>query len=421
MKKITLFFALLISSIGFSQTIPVDFDDALDVFVPFNGAAFSVIDDGGNNVMQLIGAAHAWDGATIVFANLVDLTDDADNTITFRINVPAGSSNEHLLKFEENLGGAGAATAELTFTTTGTGWQTMTVDYGAGFGKYGKMSVFPDKGDANAGIAVTYLLDDFAGAKSADRPQPATPPTTAAPTPPVRNAWDVISLYSDAYTDIATNFDAGWCGTGSVEEIMIASNATQAYKGNACQGIVFGAAVDASAFTHMHVDVYTTETSLEGKVFNLKFVETVAGGSVLEVNFNTASSPPLEAAKWISIDVAVDLSNFDALKEFGITCNLNSTSWYDNLYFYRAATAGVDKNNLLNVSLTPSPATNELRISAQEVIENVTIYNVLGKSVVNTTINKKEDVINVSGLNTGIYILKYTINNAVGTMKFIKK
>ncbi|MDC1533786.1 T9SS type A sorting domain-containing protein [Polaribacter sp.] len=95
--------------------------------------------------------------------------------------------------------------------------------------------------------------------------------------------------------------------------------------------------------------------------------------------------------------------------------------YFDNIYLYRAATAGVDLNNLLDVSLSPVPAKNELRISAQDLIENVTIYNILGKRVVNATINKKEDVLDVSSLKTGVYILKYTINNAVGTMKFIKE
>ena len=88
---------------------------------------------------------------------------------------------------------------------------------------------------------------------------------------------------------------------------------------------------------------------------------------------------------------------------------------------YRPATASVDKDNLLNVSLSPVPATDALKISAQDIIENVTIYNVLGKKVVNATLNKKEDVLDVSSLKTGVYILKYTINNAVGTMKFIKE
>jgi hypothetical protein len=92
-----------------------------------------------------------------------------------------------------------------------------------------------------------------------------------------------------------------------------------------------------------------------------------------------------------------------------------------NFYFYSEATAGVDKDNLLNVSVSPSPAKNDLKISALDIIKEVTIYNVLGKKVKSAAINKIEGVIDVSTLNTGIYILKYTVNNTVGTMKFIKE
>jgi hypothetical protein len=92
-----------------------------------------------------------------------------------------------------------------------------------------------------------------------------------------------------------------------------------------------------------------------------------------------------------------------------------------NFYFYSEATAVVDRDNLLNVSVSPSPAKNDLKISALDIIKEVTIYNVLGKKVKSAAINKIEGVIDVSTLNTGIYILKYTVNNTVGTMKFIKE
>ena len=57
----------------------------------------------------------------------------------------------------------------------------------------------------------------------------------------------------------------------------------------------------------------------------------------------------------------------------------------------------------------------------KNTIENVTIYNVLGKKVKSISINKNEDTIDVSTLNSGIYILKYTVDSKVGTMKFVKE
>ena len=395
--------------------LPFDFSSANQLMTGDGDAVVSIEQDGTNDVLQMIGSGGEWDNAQINFADNVDLSDDANNTITFSIKPVNGTgSGDHLLKFEAPAAGGDI---ELAFTTTGTDWQTISLDFGAGLSNYGKLVIFTDKGAGNNAVD-TYLIDDISGGTNVTT-TPADGPSTAAPVPPAMNASDVISLYSDAYTDIATNFDQGWCGASSVEEVMVAGNATMAYLNNECQGIDFNAAIDASSFTNMHVDVYIDETDFEGKVFNLKFVR--AGGDALEVNFNSASSPSLVGGAWISIDVAVDLSAFTDLKQFGITNNNKNNSWYDNLYFYKAATAGISDNELLNVSMYPNPTVDRLNISASNTIKNASIFNILGKKVMSLEINKNSESIDVSSLASGIYLIKYSIDNAIGTAKFIKQ
>jgi len=161
-----------------------------------------------------------------------------------------------------------------------------------------------------------------------------TGPTVAAPTPTV-DAANVVSLYSDAYTDISSNFDAGWCGANSVSEVLIDGNNTQYYLNNGCQGIDFSAnKVDATTLTNVHIDFYTTETDLIGKVFNLKLVDFGSGTTevaALEININDA----IVNGNWVSIDVAVDLSTFTGLAQAAITTNLQNKVWYDNFYLYK--------------------------------------------------------------------------------------
>ncbi|MFY0602565.1 MAG: carbohydrate binding domain-containing protein [Flavobacteriaceae bacterium] len=248
-----------------------------------------------------------------------------------------------------------------------------------------------------------------------------TAPTTAAPTPPSRAAADVVSLYSDAYTDVASNFDAGWCNANSVEEVMIAGNATQKYLGNACQGIVLNNGIDVTSFTQLHVDIYIADgTDLTSSVFNLKFVQQ-PGGAALEINLNVASTPALTAGSWLSLDIPVDLTGFDGFKEFGITSNLNNIVWYDNLYVHKNTTLSTKNFNIANVSLYPNPATSILNINSQETIQSVSIYNILGREIKTIMVNSKEPSIDVENLSAGIYIIKYKVNNAVGSVKFIKE
>ena len=85
------------------------------------------------------------------------------------------------------------------------------------------------------------------------------------------------------------------------------------------------------------------------------------------------------------------------------------------------ATASIDKNNLLEISIYPNPASNRLNISAQSTIKSAAIYNLLGKEVMNLEINKNSESIDVSNLASGMYLIKYSIDNAIGTAKFIKQ
>ncbi|MGK0455365.1 MAG: hypothetical protein ACJAYY_002860, partial [Paraglaciecola sp.] len=85
------------------------------------------------------------------------------------------------------------------------------------------------------------------------------------------------------------------------------------------------------------------------------------------------------------------------------------------------ATASVSDNTLLNISMYPNPALNRLNISAPNTIKSAVIYNILGKQVMSLNINKNIESIDVSNLSTGMYLIKYTIGNAVGTAKFIKQ
>jgi hypothetical protein len=56
------------------------------------------------------------------------------------------------------------------------------------------------------------------------------PPATAAPTPPARNTTDYISIFSDAYTNLAgTDFFPNWGQSTVVTDVTIVGNNTKKY------------------------------------------------------------------------------------------------------------------------------------------------------------------------------------------------
>jgi hypothetical protein len=176
-----------------------------------------------------------------------------------------------------------------------------------------------------------------------------TGPTAAAPTPPARNAANVVSVYSDAYTPITiNNFDAGWCGGAAVTQVSVAGNNT--LKKNAginCHGIDFSSnRLNLSSFTHIHFDIYTDDTNLTGDVFNVKLVDFAGGSSeasALEVNINTGTTPAIVAGTWVSVDINItslggvvtgNLTRSN-VAQIGITTANLTNVWYDNIYLYK--------------------------------------------------------------------------------------
>ncbi|PHS64910.1 MAG: hypothetical protein COB12_07495 [Flavobacterium sp.] len=62
----------------------------------------------------------------------------------------------------------------------------------------------------------------------------------------------------------------------------------------------------------------------------------------------------------------------------------------------------------------------QLTLSANEVIDTVAIYNMLGQEVYNSKLGATSATINMSSFATGTYIVRASINGTVGSIKVIK-
>jgi len=170
-----------------------------------------------------------------------------------------------------------------------------------------------------------------------------TSPATAAPAPTARDAADVISIYSDAYTNIALDALSAGFDDSDVSEVMIDGNATLEIDFTNFIGIDFSSnKKDASTMTRFHMDFWTASDDLVGKVFNSKFSQWGGTGgevSAFELPINTGTSPAIVSGSWVSIDVPIsDWTNApqtrDDIAQFLITSNLD-TVYVDNIYLYK--------------------------------------------------------------------------------------
>lgn len=85
------------------------------------------------------------------------------------------------------------------------------------------------------------------------------------------------------------------------------------------------------------------------------------------------------------------------------------------------ATAGVADLNKKTVVMYPNPASNVLNITAQNNIDGVQVFNMVGQKVIDAKPNQTNTVINVAGLNAGVYIINTTVNGKQDSARFIKQ
>ena len=81
------------------------------------------------------------------------------------------------------------------------------------------------------------------------------------------------------------------------------------------------------------------------------------------------------------------------------------------------------QQNIEGLSIYPNPVTEGKTFiyitTKKNFSKNIEIYNVLGKQVYSVVLTGKE--LNISSLNTGVYILKITENNISETRKLVIK
>lgn len=89
----------------------------------------------------------------------------------------------------------------------------------------------------------------------------------------------------------------------------------------------------------------------------------------------------------------------------------------DNLVLANTgSTASVDDVFSSKVSIFPNPASSLLTVSSNKTIDKIEIFNLLGKNI----ISSKSNLINVTNLSSGIYLLKVSSGNKIASKKFIK-
>ena len=150
-------------------------------------------------------------------------------------------------------------------------------------------------------------------------------PQTAAPVPS-QDSSDVISVYSDAYTDnIGTNGNPGWGQATQTTEFQIDGNNTLEYANLNYQGFEYST-TDVSAMEYVHLDYYTDDA-------------TALNFSVISDGKENAYTIPVVTGSWQSIDISMsEYTVADLTQAIQFKTEGDGTVYLDNLYFWKAPT-----------------------------------------------------------------------------------
>ena len=94
-------------------------------------------------------------------------------------------------------------------------------------------------------------------------------------------------------------------------------------------------------------------------------------------------------------------------------------AYYDDIYF-DVTSLSVDEFTKDDISYYPNPVSDYLNIESKKVINNVTVYNILGKVVLQSEPHSVSPKIDMSQLPTGPYVVRIKSEYGEKTVKIIK-
>jgi Secretion system C-terminal sorting domain len=359
-------------------------------------------------------------GIETVGANMIDAT----TMDKFNVDVWTADATAFKVKLvdfgaDAAYGGGDDVEHELTFTPTIGGWNSYHIP----------LSNFTGL-TTRAHIAQTILVGTPAGANTIYidnmyfSKDPVTAPMVAAPTP-TPLVSDVISMFSNAYTDVPVDTWRTIWSNATLTDLQIASNDTKKYSALDFVGIeTVNNMIDASAMNYFNVDVWTADAT----AFKIKLVDfgaDAAYGGGDDVEHELAFTPTIGG--WNSYHIP--LANFTGLTTrahiaqtiLAGTPSGTSNVYIDNVYFSTSAPLSLG-NISVNATLENNTAlvnwitTNEKNVSFFEVEKSIDGVSFKKINEVKATNNNSQTYsivdMNINNAKHIYYRIKTINNNA---------
>lgn len=404
---------------------------------PFGNGVAPVVQAGtGSNTSQVLRiegnpAGEVWQGINLNLTESADLTSSQ----TMSIDVLSSTPIYFLVKVLE---GGPTAAASVYHNGDGT-WQTIEFTFNTSLdgqaamanGIYSKFVIhtFWANNATTFGQVATdsrvFYVDNIRGPQGSVAPDPA--PDGPAPLPPFPNS-EVYSIYNDTngYTN---NFPVAYdFGHLSGEpDLDPSANVNKAYKFNfGIAGWGQGEAMaNLSAYNFVSFDYWAQPGLPNG----FRFVMISNNGGVTEHVYQIGTQEPLVTGEWKKVEIP--LTYFTGLgfanthffqwkvSPFNDSVDNAGFVYVDNILITQTSILSNDRFDAVSLKMYPNPAQDMIYFSADKAVSNVRVYNIVGQEVL--VRNNEVSEINISNLNSGVYVIKAITDGVEVTEKFIKK
>jgi hypothetical protein len=165
----------------------------------------------------------------------------------------------------------------------------------------------------------------------------------SAPTPPVRNATNVVSIFSDAYLNVEVDNYNGFFQFATTQggKTNIAGENIISYTNlNFVSVNMFNSPdVNATGMTHLHLDINVREAINPGDFLRVQLINNNGPGETTGA-VNLVNYKPLVSEQWVSYDIPIsDFVGLGSINDidliFFISDGTISNIYVDNIYFYR--------------------------------------------------------------------------------------
>lgn len=364
-----------------------------------------------------------FNGIEVVGPNALDVSDMTH----FNLNVWSGDFTQLRIKLvdfgaDNAHGGGDDSEHEITFNTPVQGqWITHHIPMTAFANLTGKEHLSQIIIASN-GTSTVYVDNVFFNTEEVV----ISEPMTAAPDPESDEA-DVISLFSDAYTNqTVENWHTSW-STGTSTDLQIEGNDTKKLGGLGHVGVDIGVdnQIDISDMTFFNMNVWSSDFT----TFTIKIVDFGDNG-VWQGTPNDDSegvyvvTEPTQG-EWITLQIPLTeftgLLDNEHISQFVFVSEGGASVFVDNIYFSKESSVGLNENNKAAFAMYPNPVKDVLTLQSDNTIEKITVSNMLGQQVLEISPATTTASVNVDHLQAGVYMVTTTANGAVSSKKFIKK